>query len=502
MKRKEELFQLIHSLDKHEKRFFKLFASIEEGDHSYMKIFDFIDKQKEYNEDEVREQTGIPKNVFAVQKHFLFNLILNRIAMLHSSKESDLRMLLNQADILHKKGLYSSYEKLMRKAKERAKHFDLHGFTLEILRMEHVNAWRKTDLKEAKNIIHEEKQILRLFNNQKEYTHLANEIITLLSLSGEGGDEKHEQRLNQLIRHPLMLNEKNALTFNSTYTLYHTQFTYYYIHGNLNKQYVYAKKAVGLYDSRPEKIKHTPQQYLFSVHNFVTSCNQLNKYEEAKIYIDKLHEYFNLLTSEREKAWAFFTYHVNHLDYFINTAKFDEGIIIAEELIEELRTLKLKLDKMHGFLLHFDAAKIFFSAGEIKKSLSCMNRVKGENEVQQIRTDLYAAVQVFYLMVHYEKGNIELLEHLVKSEQRASSDSHTSYKFTSVMFEFFGKKIPKIESKNELKEEFIILRKQLLILKKDKHEKTPMEQFDYISWVESRIENKSFAEIVKTKSLE
>src|ERR1043166_7381362 len=99
MKRKEELFHLIHSLDKHEKRFFKLFASIEEGDHTYLKIFDLVAKQKEYDEDAVRQQLGTPKNIFAVQKHFLANLILNRVAILTSSKEADLRMMLTQADI-------------------------------------------------------------------------------------------------------------------------------------------------------------------------------------------------------------------------------------------------------------------------------------------------------------------------------------------------------------------------------------------------------------------
>lgn len=363
MKRKEELFQLIHSLNKHEKRFFKLFASIEEGDHTYMKIFDLIDKQKEYDEEKIIQQTGIPKNIFAVQKHFLFNLILSRLAVLHSSKESDLRLLLTQADILYKKGLYFSYEKLIRKAKERAKHFEMYGFILEILRMEHANAWRKTDLNEAAKIMEEEKKILLLFNNQKEYTHLANEIITLLSLSGESRNKKEAKRLNSIMRHPFMQDEKNALTFNASYTMYHTLFTYNFIDGNLSKQYLYAKKANALYDAHPEKITHNPQQYLYSLHNLVNSCNQVKKYEEAKIYIDKLHANSSLMISEREKAWAFFTYHDNYLDYFLNTGKFEEGKKTAEALLHELEETKFKLDKMHVSFC-FSIPQKYFSGQE------------------------------------------------------------------------------------------------------------------------------------------
>lgn len=497
MKRKEELFHLIQSLDKHEKRFFKLFASIEEGDHTYLKIFDLIEKQKEYNENAIREQTKIPNNVFAVQKHFLFNLILNRLAILHSSKESDLRLLLTKADILYKKGLYSSYEKLIGKAKEHAIYFDMYGFLLEILRMEHANAWRKPDLDEAGKIIEEEKKILELFNNQKQYTHLANEIITLLSLAGDTRNKEEEKRLRELIGHPFMRNEKNALTFNSTYTLYHTLFTYHFIEGNLNKQYHYAKKAGELYETQPEKIKHNVQQYLFSLHNLVNSCNSLKKYEEAKIYIDKLHSHFSLLNSEREKAWAFFTYYDNHLGYFINTGKFEEGMENAETLIIELEETKVKLDRMHVFLMLFDAAKIFFGAQNYKKSLACMNRIKSEEEVLNVRSDLQVSVRIFYLLIHYEKGNLELIEHLTKVEQRSK---HHRYKFETLLLEFFGKKISKINSKKEIREEFIVLKKQLLPLLKDKHEKILLEEFKYLSWIDSKIESKSFAEIVREEA--
>ena len=497
MKQAEDLFQLIHSLEKHEKRFFKLFASIEEGDHSYMKIFDLIDKQKVYDEAAIQKQFGIQKNVFAVQKHYLFHLILNRITLLHSSKESQLRMFLTQADILYKKGLYSSYEKLLRKSKSRAVHLEMYGVLLEILRMEHINAWRKADLKEAELVIEEEKKILALFNNQKQYTHLANEIITLLS---DNKDEKNKKRLNQLMRHPFIVNEKNALTFNSKYTLFHTLYTYYIIYGNFRRQYYFGKKANDLYETHPEKIKHNPLQYLYSLHNLISSCNDSKKYEEAKIYIDKLQSNSALLTSEREKSWAFFTYHDNNSVFYIKTGNFEEGILSAEKLIRELNESKIKMDKKHYVLLYFDAAKIFFGTGDYKQCLASMNKIQHERETIKTQSDLDASVRIFYLLLHYEKGNIELLEHIIKSELRNLSGTDTRYKIENVLFEFFGKSIQKINSQKEFKELFAGLKKQLLLLRADKNEKIIMEQFDYISWVESKIENKPFAEVVKAKA--
>ena len=341
MKQTEELFQLIRSLGKHEKRFFKLFASIEEGDHIYMTIFDLIDKQKKYDEEAIVKQLGIQKNVFAVQKHYLFNLLLSRIAILHSSKESELRMLLTQADILYKKGLYPSCEKLLNKAKARATHLDMYGMLLEVLRMQHLNAWRKPDLNEAGRIIEEEKKVLELQYNQKRYTHLANEIITLLSLSGDTRNKKVAARLAVLMKDPLITDENNALTFHSRYTRLHTIFTYHFIHGDLKQQYHFAKKASALYEAHPEKIKHTPLQHIYSLHNLMNTCNALKKYDESKIYLDKLRSTASLLSNEREKVWAFFTYHDGNIGLYVKTGRFEEAVEVAESLLKELKQTEL-----------------------------------------------------------------------------------------------------------------------------------------------------------------
>ena len=51
MEASTELFNLVKSLSKSEKRFFKLSSSLQSGEKNYLKIFDCIDKQKSYNED-------------------------------------------------------------------------------------------------------------------------------------------------------------------------------------------------------------------------------------------------------------------------------------------------------------------------------------------------------------------------------------------------------------------------------------------------------------------
>ena len=56
MKPSTELFQLIKSLSKSEKRYFKLTSSLQSGEKNYMKLFDAIEEQTEYDEDAIKSK--------------------------------------------------------------------------------------------------------------------------------------------------------------------------------------------------------------------------------------------------------------------------------------------------------------------------------------------------------------------------------------------------------------------------------------------------------------
>lgn len=68
----DDLFQLIRSLSKSEKRHFKLSVSPYGGEKKYLLLFDAIDAQKDYDETELRERFRDEKFIrqFNVAKRF------------------------------------------------------------------------------------------------------------------------------------------------------------------------------------------------------------------------------------------------------------------------------------------------------------------------------------------------------------------------------------------------------------------------------------------------
>jgi len=64
----------------------------------------------------------------------------------------------------------------------------------------------------------------------------------------------------------------------------------------------------------------------------------------------------------------------------------------------------------------------------------------------------------------------------------------------------FLRKLPKILP-DELKQAFIDLKKDLLPLRNNAYEKRAFLYFDIISWLESKIENRSNQEIIREKAM-
>ena len=56
MKPSTELFKLVKSLTKSEKRFFKLSSSLQSGEKNYLKIFDYIERQSSYDENALKSE--------------------------------------------------------------------------------------------------------------------------------------------------------------------------------------------------------------------------------------------------------------------------------------------------------------------------------------------------------------------------------------------------------------------------------------------------------------
>ena len=137
----------------------------------------------------------------------------------------------------------------------------------------------------------------------------------------------------------------------------------------------------------------------------------------------------------------------------------------------------------------------YFAVGEFKKTLSFLNTILNDNE-QLIRQDIYSIARILNLVLHFELGNYEFTEYVIKSISRYLSKQDRNYETETLLI----KTIRKL-SKNVLLEDqqqiFIQLKSDLNNLFEDRHEQVILEYFNITAWVESKINKTSYSEEVR-----
>ncbi|MDB4851307.1 hypothetical protein OAH61_02710, partial [Flavobacteriaceae bacterium] len=139
---KDNLFQLVKSLSKSEKRQFKLYVGRlgVNTDSKFLNLFNFLDKATTYNETSILEKSGIKKQQLANVKAHLYKQILIslKLSPSHQNVRSQIREQLDFASILYHKGLYKQSLKILEKAKEFAILNEEKNLAYEVVELEKV----------------------------------------------------------------------------------------------------------------------------------------------------------------------------------------------------------------------------------------------------------------------------------------------------------------------------------------------------------------------------
>ena len=168
----DNLFRLIKSMNKPEKRYFKIYASRHSSEeNNYLKLFDAIEKQNEYNEESIlkkfQKETFVKK--FPIAKARLFDTVLRSPDAFHanSSIDAQLKRQLHFAEILYKKSLYDQCARMLESAKRLATKYEKYSTLSEIFH------WQKKLIEKDNYSGHEEGDLQKLLIEDERIAKLA-----------------------------------------------------------------------------------------------------------------------------------------------------------------------------------------------------------------------------------------------------------------------------------------------------------------------------------------
>ena len=504
MKPLDDLFQLIKSLTKSEKRYFKLINSKKSGEkNNYIRLFDAIDKQKDYNEEKIKKQfsgTAFIKYLPS-EKQYLYNLILKSLDLFyaHSTEEKHLEELMHYTEILFIKGLYQQSKKVADKAMKMALADEMYPQVIKLFQhqIKLINQV-SVSLDEMKIGFAEahagsELAIKNLINLGNFYD-LYSQMYYLMKKDGEIIRKDSElKEFEKILKAPLMENEAQALSFKSKQLYYFIKSIYYFVKNDFENAYIVHKKLLDMYGSYPGK----EQQFVDSAQlsNMCELCIRMKNYKEFWQYHNRLKELPARTMLEKSRKF----YRVNDLLLWMytQTGKFDEGVDLINTFQSEFKVYEHHVNKprMIGFYYHI--AYSYFGAGDFKNSLVWVNKILNDSKAD-LRRDFLCFARILNLIIHFELKNNVLLEHIIKSTHHFLFKRERLYKIEAILLKFL-KRISIISDNVQVMDLFKGLHNELSHLLKDPYEKTAFEYFDLISWVKSKIQEKDFGEMSRSK---
>ena len=253
--KKTELFQLIKSLSKSEKRYFKLFCNQMGGAANYVRLFDAMDAQEGFDEDAIREKFHGEKMLrqLHVTKNYLRQLILKALRNYHSkfSKDAELKDMLRNVEILFHKELYNHCQTELRRAEKMAQDFELKTSLVDVITWKRKveQALRPQNYKAFHQILLEQDKALEKLKNVQSYWHLAVDVSS--GMLDRRGSWKG-------VESPLLKFADRAQSLEAKVLYFNTLYVHYLQKGKSEKAAEALEELVTYLEGFPHRIQQDP----------------------------------------------------------------------------------------------------------------------------------------------------------------------------------------------------------------------------------------------------
>lgn len=501
------LYDLIQSLDKNEKRYFKLLYS-GTGDHEDKKmllLFDCLNKQKDFDEEAILEkEKSIKPSQLSNLKAYLYEKILQSIRMYNASKMSDIqiREQIDFAQLLFKRRLYVLGKSSLEKAKKMAKLYNNLELQLEIIKIEkNFLMQASNDSEKVDSIITEARMINSQINNIHIFSNLSMKLNSFYRKIGYIRDEGDYLRVKEYFYSSLPAYEEEKLSTPEKTFLYKLFINYHFFIQDFDNGYTYAKKLEELFEKNESLLRSHAEVYLTSLNNILSAQYKLFRYSEFLETVQKLHSIKenNLMEINEEIRIRLMKYfYVHEINRYFMEGKFSEGVdYIMEKNQTEVADLFEELDEHSITVLNYKIACLYFGAGNYRQAVRWLNKIINISN-PDIREDIHCFARIMNLVCHYELGNFDVIKYYIITTYRFLLKKDDLRLFQKFILGFL-KELDEEVVGEKLIEKFSQLKMQLIPLVNSAYEKRAFIYFDIISWLESKIENKSVQEVIQEK---
>ena len=506
------LHELIHSLTSAEKRYFKLFSNRHSSSNQkqYVSLFEKIDNQDEYDEEQIIKAfkgKSFTRH-FSIAKNRLYHQILKSLDAFYAqdTAESEINQYIHYSEILFQKALYTQCLKILNTASKMAIKYEKWPALLQIIkrqkRLLELHNYEELKHLSSDSLVKQEKELLKKIEIELKLWDAKSTLFQELFKKGQVRDRKNATKLLPLLKNVEKIGQPSSDSFEAGFLRNHTKSAYYFALGDYKKTYKSLKANIDLMDRRISLVKDEPSIYISVLTNLIYVCAKLNKLEESDYYLKRSRNLPKALKSKVNKDLELrvftntFSLELAILNITADDAKADK---LLNQVEKELNKWENKLSEVRKAAFYHSISTLHFIMGNPRRSLKWNNKLLNTINIDQSE-DQYCFGQIFHLLIHYEMGNMDVVSHSLKSLKRYLKTRKRKYKFEDFFIELMQSLLS--SSNVEHKELFEAFQIKMQKLAENKYERVVFEYFDFLSWAESKFEEKTLLEIMQEKAPE
>ncbi len=502
----DALFVLIKSLTKSEKRQFNLYVGRLGGnvDAKFFSLFKFLEKLKAYDEKIIIGSGIVSKQQLSNLKAHLYKQILIslRLNPAHKNVRIQIREQLDFATVLYQKGLYKQSLKLLEKAKNMALDNDEKNIAYEIVELEKVIETQYITRSLSSRANQLSIQAKELSQDNVLASKLSNLSLQLYSHLIQNGYVKNIEELkfvDKYFNDRMPKYDYKNLGFREKLWLFKAHLWHSFLVQDFLLSYKYAKKCVDLFDS--QKLINTHPVFYLKSKNYLLEASFLVKKvstfkKELSLFEHEI-DHKSIPTNTNTELLIFLYFYSNKLHLHFLEGTFEKGEYLVDIINNKIDKYKNRLDNHYIILLFYKIACLYFGMGKNKICIAYLQKIIRSKNLGSAE-DLQCFARILNLIAHYECGLdydlerqfVDTYKFLLKMEnlQEVQKVFLSSIRDLSDVFP------------HEIKNEFKKIHTKLKRFENHPYEKRAFLYLDILSWLESKIQNKPIALIIKEKT--
>jgi hypothetical protein len=257
---------------------------------------------------------------------------------------------------------------------------------------------------------------------------------------------------------------------------------------------------VDLFTEQPIMVNAETAHYIKGMHNLLNAHFILKNHQGFVLTLSRFEKFSttgiaNQHDNNRIQTFVYVT--SGNINLHLMQGTFKKGLLLVPHIEAKLKEYELYLDTHRVLVFNYKIAMLHFGNGDYDKSIDYLRRII--NGDIDLRIDLQCYARLLHLLAHYELGNFELIEYLIKSVYRFMAKMETLTAIEEEMFSFLRNSFKL--SANKIQPEFKQFLKKIKRFETSRFEAKAFAYFDIVSWIESKVYEKPMSEIIRQKFL-